>query len=150
LPARVCWLGSSESAKFGLALNDLVARGELKAPVVIARDHIGGGSAASPFAETEAMRDDSGAVADWPFLNAMLSIASGGSWVSINIGGGSGIADYVHAGFAVVADGTHEMSARIERALTYDPAVGIARHSDAGYLEALDIARRSAIKIPMK
>jgi urocanate hydratase len=150
LPARICWLGYGERAKFGLALNDLVSRGELKAPIVIGRDHLDCGSVASPYRETEAMRDGSDAVADWPFLNAMLNTASGASWVSIHNGGGVGIGYSQHAGQVVVADGTPEMAARIERVLTNDPGIGVARHVDAGYPEAIDFARKSGVKIPMK
>jgi urocanate hydratase len=150
LPARICWLGYGERAKFGLALNDLVARGELKAPIVIGRDHLDCGSVASPYRETEAMRDGSDAVADWPFLNAMLNTASGASWVSIHNGGGVGIGYSQHAGQVVVADGTPEMAVRIERVLTNDPGIGVARHADAGYPEAIEFAHRSGVKIPMK
>jgi urocanate hydratase len=150
LPARICWLGYGERAKFGLALNDLVARGELKAPIVIGRDHLDCGSVASPYRETEAMRDGSDAVADWPFLNAMLNTASGASWVSIHNGGGVGIGYSQHAGQVIVADGTPEMAARIERVLTNDPGIGVARHADAGYPEAIDFARKSGVKIPTK
>ena len=149
LPARICWLGYGERAKFGIALNDLVARGELKAPIVIGRDHLDCGSVASPFRETEAMRDASDAVADWPFLNAMLNTASGASWVSIHNGGGVGIGYSQHAGQVIVADGTPEMAARIERVLTNDPGIGVARHVDAGYPEAIDFAHKSGVKIPM-
>jgi urocanate hydratase len=150
LPARICWLGYGERAKFGLALNTLVARGELKAPIVIGRDHLDCGSVASPYRETEAMRDGSDAVADWPFLNAMLNTASGASWVSIHNGGGVGIGYSQHAGQVIVADGTPEMAARIERVLTNDPGIGVARHADAGYPEAINFARKSGVKIPMK
>jgi urocanate hydratase len=149
LPARICWLGYGEREKFGLALNDLVARGELKAPIVIGRDHLDCGSVASPFRETESMRDGSDAVADWPLLNALLNTASGASWVSIHNGGGVGIGYSLHAGQVLVADGTPEMAARIERVLTNDPGIGVARHADAGYPEAIDFARKSGIKIPI-
>src|SRR6266581_3556532 len=148
LPARICWLGYGERAKFGIALNDLVARGELKAPIVIGRDHLDCGSVASPFRETEAMRDGSDAVADWPFLNAMLNTASGASWVSIHNGGGVGIGYSQHAGQVTVADGTKEMAARIERVLTNDPGIGVARHADAGYPQAIEFARKTGVKIP--
>jgi urocanate hydratase len=148
-PARICWLGYGERDKFGLALNDLVAKGELKAPIVIGRDHLDCGSVASPYRETESMRDGSDAVADWPLLNAMLNTASGASWVSIHNGGGVGIGYSLHAGQVTVADGTKEMAARIERVLTNDPGIGVARHVDAGYPEAIDFARKSGIKIPM-
>jgi len=149
LPARVCWLGYGQREKFGLALNDLVARGELKAPIVIGRDHLDCGSVASPFRESEKMRDGSDAVADWPLLNALLNTASGASWVSIHNGGGVGIGYSLHAGQVLVADGTPEMAARIERVLTNDPGIGVARHADAGYPEAVAFARKSGINIPM-
>jgi urocanate hydratase len=148
-PARICWLGYGERDKFGLALNDLVAKGELKAPIVIGRDHLDCGSVASPYRETESMRDGSDAVADWPLLNAMLNTASGASWVSIHNGGGVGIGYSLHAGQVTVADGTKEMAARIERVLTNDPGIGVARHVDAGYPEAIDFARKSGVNIPM-
>jgi len=149
LPARICWLGYGERDKFGLALNDLVARGELRAPIVIGRDHLDCGSVASPFRETEKMLDGSDAVADWAFLNAMLNAVSGASWVSIHNGGGVGIGYSQHAGQVTVADGTKEMAARIERVLTNDPGIGVARHADAGYPEAIEFARKSGVKIPM-
>ena len=149
LPARICWLGYGERAKFGLAINDLVARGELKAPIVIGRDHLDCGSVASPYRETETMRDGSDAVADWPFLNAMLNTASGACWVSIHNGGGVGIGYSQHAGQVIVADGTPQMAARIERVLTNDPGIGVARHADAGYPEAIHFARKTGVKIPM-
>src|SRR5207247_5584062 len=141
LPARICWLGQGERAKFGVALNDLVARGELAAPIVIGRDHLDTGSVASPYRETEAMRDGSDAVADWPILNAMLNVASGASWVSFHHGGGVGIGNSLHAGQVIVADGTPEMRVRLERVLTNDPGIGVARHADAGYEEARATAR---------
>ncbi|MGQ0713265.1 MAG: urocanate hydratase [Gemmatimonadaceae bacterium] len=150
LPARICWLGQGERAAFGLALNDLVARGELSAPIVIGRDHLDTGSVASPFRETEAMRDGSDAVADWPILNAMLNVASGASWVSFHHGGGVGMGNSLHAGQVVVADGTPEMRARLERVLTNDPGIGVARHADAGYEEAARPAREQGIAIPMR
>ena len=149
LPARICWLGYGERDKFGLALNNLVARGELRAPIVIGRDHLDCGSVASPFRETEKMLDGSDAVADWAFLNAMLNAVSGASWVSIHNGGGVGIGYSQHAGQVTVADGTKEMAARIERVLTNDPGIGVARHADAGYPEAIEFARKSGVKIPM-
>jgi urocanate hydratase len=149
LPARICWLGYGERDKFGLALNDLVARGELKAPIVIGRDHLDCGSVASPFRETEKMLDGSDAVADWALLNAMLNTASGASWVSIHNGGGVGIGYSQHAGQVTVADGTKEMASRIERVLTNDPGIGVARHVDAGYPEAIEFAKKSGVKIPM-
>jgi len=149
LPSRICWLGYGERDKFGLAINDLVARGELKAPIVIGRDHLDCGSVASPFRETEKMRDGSDAVADWALLNALLNTASGASWVSIHNGGGVGIGYSQHAGQVIVADGTKEMAARIERVLTNDPGIGVARHADAGYPEAIAFASKSGVKIPM-
>jgi urocanate hydratase len=150
LPARICWLGYGERDKFGVAMNDLVARGELKAPIVIGRDHLDCGSVASPYRETESMRDGSDAIADWPMLNAMLNTASGASWVSVHDGGGVGIGYAVHAGQVTVADGTKEMAARIERVLTNDPGIGIARHADAGYPEAIEFATQHDVKIPMR
>ena len=150
LPARICWLGYGERAEFGLAINDLVKNGKLKAPVVIGRDHLDCGSVASPFRETEAMKDGSDAVADWPLLNALLNTASGASWVSIHNGGGVGIGYSQHAGQVTVADGTDAMAKRIERVLTNDPGIGVARHVDAGYDEAGSFAERSGIKIPMR
>jgi len=149
LPARICWLGYGEREKFGMALNDLVARGELNAPIVIGRDHLDCGSVASPFRETEGMRDGSDAVADWPLLNALLNTASGASWVSIHNGGGVGIGYSLHAGQVLVADGTKEMATRIERVLTNDPGIGVARHVDAGYPEAIGFARNSGVRIPV-
>ena len=149
LPARICWLGYGERAAFGLRLNDLVARGKIEAPVVIGRDHLDCGSVASPYRETEAMKDASDAVADWPILNALLNTASGASWVSFHHGGGVGIGYSLHAGQVTVADGTPEMAKRIERVLTNDPGIGVARHADAGYAEARDFARRKGIRIPM-
>ncbi|MDP9266888.1 MAG: urocanate hydratase [Acidobacteriota bacterium] len=149
LPARICWLGYGERAQFGLAMNDLVKKGKLKAPIVIGRDHLDTGSVASPFRETEAMKDGSDAVADWPLLNALLNTASGASWVSIHNGGGVGIGYSLHAGQVCVADGTDAMAKRIERVLTNDPGIGIARHVDAGYDEAKDTARKKGVKIPM-
>jgi urocanate hydratase len=149
LPARICWLGQGERAKFGVALNDLVARGELKAPIVIGRDHLDTGSVASPFRETEAMKDGSDAIADWPILNALVNVASGASWVSFHHGGGVGIGNSLHAGQVIVADGTPEMRERLERVLTNDPGMGVVRHADAGYEEAVETARRQGIRIPM-
>lgn len=149
LPARICWLGYGERAEFGLRINDLVAKSKLKAPIVIGRDHLDTGSVASPFRETEKMRDASDAVADWPLLNALLNAVSGASWVSIHNGGGVGIGYSTHAGQVTVADGTQEMAARIERVLTNDPGIGIARHADAGYPEAIEFARKKRVKIPM-
>jgi urocanate hydratase len=148
LPARICWLGLGERARFGLALNDLVARGEVAAPVVIGRDHLDTGSVASPFRETEGMRDGSDAIADWPILNALLNTASGASWVSFHHGGGVGIGNSLHAGQVIVADGTPEAARRLERVLTNDPGIGVARHADAGYPEALAAARRHGLRLP--
>jgi len=149
LPARICWLGQGERARFGLALNDLVARGELSAPIVIGRDHLDTGSVASPFRETEAMRDGSDAIADWAILNALLTTASGASWVSFHHGGGVGIGNSLHAGQVSVADGTPEAGRRLARVLTNDPGIGVARHADAGYPEAIATARREGIRLPM-
>ena len=149
LPARICWLGQGDRAKFGVALNDLVKRGELKAPIVIGRDHLDTGSVASPFRETEAMKDGSDAIADWAILNALLNTASGASWVSFHHGGGVGIGNSLHAGQVLVADGSDEMRVRIERVLTNDPGIGVARHVDAGYEEAVEAAKRNGLKIPM-
>jgi urocanate hydratase len=149
LPARICWLGQGARARFGVALNDLVARGELSAPIVIGRDHLDTGSVASPFRETEAMRDGTDAVSDWPILNALLNVASGASWVSFHHGGGVGIGNSLHAGQVIVADGTEEMRVRLERVLTNDPGIGVARHADAGYDEARAAARRAGIVLPM-
>ena len=149
LPARICWLGLGERAKAGLAFNDMVASGELKAPVVIGRDHLDSGSVASPNRETEAMRDGSDAVADWPLLNAMLNVASGATWVSIHHGGGVGIGFSQHAGMVIVCDGTPEAARRIERVLTNDPATGVMRHADAGYPDAIACAREHGLRLPM-
>jgi urocanate hydratase len=150
LPARICWLGQGERARFGLALNDLVKRGEVSAPIVIGRDHLDTGSVASPFRETEGMRDGSDAIADWPILNALLNTASGASWVSFHHGGGTGIGNSLHAGQVIVADGTDGAARRLARVLTNDPGIGVARHADAGYPEALDAARRHGIRLPMR
>jgi len=149
LPARICWLGQSDRAKFGMAINDLVASRELSAPVAIGRDHLDTGSVASPFRETEGMRDGTDAVADWPLLNAMLNVASGASWVSFHHGGGVGIGNSLHAGQVIVADGTPEMRIRLERVLTNDPGTGVARHADAGYEEAVKTARKHGLHLPM-
>jgi urocanate hydratase len=148
-PARICWLGYGERAAFGLRMNELVGRGKIQAPIVIGRDHLDCGSVASPYRETESMKDTSDAVADWPILNALLNTASGASWVSFHDGGGVGIGYSMHAGQVTVADGTTEMRNRIERVLTNDPGIGIARHVDAGYAEAKDFARCKNVKIPM-
>jgi len=149
LPARICWLGQGDRAKFGVALNDLVASGELSAPIVIGRDHLDTGSVASPFRETESMKDGSDAIADWAILNALLNVASGASWVSFHHGGGVGIGNSLHAGQVIVADGTPEMRVRLERVLTNDPGIGVARHADAGYEIALDTAAAQGITLPM-
>ncbi len=150
LPARICWLGYGERAEFGLAINKLVADGKIKAPIVIGRDHLDCGSVASPFRETESMKDGSDAVADWPLLNALVNTASGASWVSIHNGGGVGIGYSQHAGQVTVADGTPEMARRIERVLTNDPGMGVLRHVDAGYDEAKTFAAAKGVKIPME
>jgi urocanate hydratase len=150
LPARICWLGYGERAQFGLAMNDLVKKGKIKAPIVIGRDHLDCGSVASPFRETESMKDGSDAVADWPLLNALLNTAAGASWVSIHNGGGVGIGYSLHAGQVTVADGTDAMAKRIERVLTTDPGMGVIRHVDAGYVEAKDFAKKKGVPVPMK
>jgi urocanate hydratase len=148
LPARICWLGYGERAKAGRIFNDLVASGKVKAPIVIGRDHLDCGSVASPNRETEAMRDGSDAVADWPLLNALINAVNGATWVSLHHGGGVGIGFSQHAGMVIVADGTPEAAARLERVLTSDPGMGILRHVDAGYPEAIDVARRCTVDIP--
>jgi urocanate hydratase len=150
LPARICWLGYGDRARAGLIFNDLVRRGEVSAPIVIGRDHLDTGSVASPFRETEAMRDGSDAIADWPILNALLSTSSGASWVSVHHGGGVGIGNSIHAGLVIVADGTDEMDERLERVLTNDPGIGVARHADAGYEAALDTAHERGVRLPME
>jgi urocanate hydratase len=149
LPARICWLGLGERAKAGLAFNEMVAKGELKAPIVIGRDHLDSGSVASPHRETEAMRDGSDAVADWPLLNALLTCASGATWVSIHNGGGVGIGYSQHAGMVIVADGSDAAARRLQRVLTNDPASGVMRHADAGYDQAIDCARQHGLNLPM-
>jgi urocanate hydratase len=149
LPARICWLGQGERARFGVALNDLVASGELSAPIVIGRDHLDTGSVASPFRETEGMKDGSDAIADWAILNALVNTASGASWVSFHHGGGVGIGNSLHAGQVIVADGTPAARRRLERVLTNDPGIGVVRHADAGYPEALATARRAGLRLPM-
>jgi len=148
LPARICWLGQGDRAKAGRIFNDLVARGVVKAPIVIGRDHLDSGSVASPNRETESMRDGSDAIADWPVLNALLNTASGATWVSVHHGGGVGIGYSIHAGMVVVADGTPDAARRLERVLTTDPGTGIMRHADAGYPEAVAAARRHRIDLP--
>jgi urocanate hydratase len=149
LPARICWLGYGERDRFGLALNDLVARGELKGPIVIGRDHLDCGSVASPYRETEKMLDGSDAVADWALLNALLNTASGATWVSLHHGGGVGMGYSQHAGVVIVCDGTPAAARRIERVLWNDPATGVMRHADAGYQEAIDCAREHHLNLPM-
>jgi urocanate hydratase len=149
LPARICWLGQGDRARFGLAINELVGRGEISAPIVIGRDHLDSGSVASPNRETEAMRDGSDAIADWPILNALLNTAAGATWVSVHHGGGVGIGNSIHAGMVVVADGSAAAAARLGRVLTTDPGSGIMRHADAGYPEAAAAAHSHGIRIPM-
>ena len=148
LPARICWLGYGDRARAGRAINDLVRSGEVTAPVVIGRDHLDSGSVASPYRETEAMQDGSDAIADWPILNALLNTAAGATWVSVHHGGGVGIGNSIHAGMVVVADGSDEAAERLERVLTTDPGTGVMRHADAGYPEAIDLARRTALDLP--
>jgi urocanate hydratase len=149
LPARICWLGYGDRARFGLRLNEMVRRGLLKAPIVIGRDHLDAGSVASPYRETEGMRDGSDAIADWPVLNALLNTAAGATWVAVHHGGGVGIGYSLHAGMVVVADGSAGADARLERVLTCDPGLGVVRHADAGYPEAIAAARRAGIRMPM-
>jgi len=148
LPARICWLGYGDRARAGLAINDLVRSGRARAPVVIGRDHLDSGSVASPYRETEAMRDGSDAIADWPILNALLNTAAGATWVSVHHGGGVGIGNSIHAGMVVVADGTEDAAERLERVLTTDPGTGILRHADAGYEEAIDAAHEHGLELP--
>jgi len=149
LPARICWLGQGARAQFGLAINDLVASGEISAPIVIGRDHLDTGSVASPNRETEGMLDGTDAVADWPILNALLNTASGSSWVSFHHGGGVGIGNSLHAGQVIVADGSAEMASRLQRVLTNDPGIGVVRHMDAGYEVARETAEREKLQVPM-
>lgn len=148
LPARICWLGYGERAKAGLYFNELVRKGELKAPVVIGRDHLDAGSVASPYRETEGMKDGSDAIADWPILNALLNAVCGATWVSVHHGGGVGIGKSIHAGMVIVCDGSKEADRRLERVLTADPGTGVVRHADAGYEEAIKVARERGIKMP--
>ena len=148
LPARICWLGYGDRAKAGLVMNELVRDGAVSAPIVIGRDHLDSGSVASPYRETEAMRDGSDAIADWPILNALLNTAAGATWVSVHHGGGVGIGNSIHAGMVVVADGTDEAAERLERVLTTDPGTGVLRHADAGYEDALEAAREHGISVP--
>jgi urocanate hydratase len=150
LPARICWLGLGDRARAGLAINDLVRAGKVRAPVVIGRDHLDSGSVASPYRETEAMRDGSDAIADWPILNALVNVAAGATWVSVHHGGGVGIGNSIHAGMVVVADGTDEMAERLERVLTTDPATGVLRHLDAGYEDAVEAAAEGGLEPPMR
>jgi len=150
LPARICWLGYGERAEFGVAMNDYVRRGKIEAPIVIGRDHLDAGSVASPYRETEAMRDSSDAIADWPLLNALLNTAAGATWVSIHNGGGVGIGYAQHAGMVVVADGTEACARRLQRVLTTDPGMGVIRHVDAGYPEAIEVAHEKGLRIPME
>ena len=148
LPARICWLGYGERHRLGLRFNAMVRDGVLKAPIVIGRDHLDTGSVASPYRETEAMRDGSDAIADWPLLNAMLNTASGSSWVSLHHGGGVGIGNSIHSGQVIVCDGTAEADERLRRVLTNDPGTGVMRHADAGYPEAIEHARRTGMNLP--
>jgi urocanate hydratase len=149
LPARICWVGLGDRHRLGLAFNEMVAKGEVKAPIVIGRDHLDSGSVASPNRETEAMQDGSDAVSDWPLLNALLNCASGATWVSIHHGGGVGIGYSQHAGMVIVADGTPAAARRLERVLTNDPASGVMRHADAGYEIAIACAKEQGLKLPM-
>jgi urocanate hydratase len=149
LPARICWLGYGERAKFGKIINDMVAKGELKAPIVIGRDHLDSGSVASPNRETEGMKDGSDAIADWPILNALLNAVGGASWVSVHHGGGVGMGYSIHAGMVIVADGTKEAEKRLKRVLTTDPGLGVVRHADAGYELAIKTAKEKGIHMPM-
>jgi urocanate hydratase len=148
LPARICWLGYGDRARAGLAINDLVRSGEVSAPVVIGRDHLDSGSVASPYRETEAMRDGSDAIADWPVLNALLNVAAGATWVSVHHGGGVGIGNSIHAGMVVVADGSDLAAEKLERVLTADPGTGVMRHADAGYDDAIEAARVGGLDLP--
>jgi urocanate hydratase len=150
LPARICWLGYGDRAKAGLAINELVREGRVTAPVVIGRDHLDSGSVASPYRETEAMQDGSDAIADWPILNALLNTAAGATWVSVHHGGGVGIGNSIHAGLVVVADGSDDAAERLERVLTTDPGIGVLRHADAGYEDALAAAREHGLDIPTR
>jgi urocanate hydratase len=149
LPARICWLGLGDRARAGLAINELVRTGKVRAPVVIGRDHLDAGSVASPYRETEAMKDGSDAIADWPILNALVNVAAGATWVSVHHGGGVGIGNAIHAGMVVVADGTDEVAERLERVLTTDPAMGVLRHLDAGYEDAAEAAVEQGLEVPM-
>lgn len=148
LPSRICWLGYGERARFGELINKAVAAGRIKAPIVIGRDHLDSGSVASPYRETESMKDGSDAIADWPILNALLNAVSGATWVSVHHGGGVGIGNSIHAGLVIVADGTPEAERRLQRVLTCDPGIGVMRHADAGYGDAVSFARENGVKIP--
>ncbi|HET9782185.1 MAG TPA: urocanate hydratase, partial [Candidatus Dormibacteraeota bacterium] len=149
LPARICWLGYGERARAGRRFNELVRSGKVKAPIVIGRDHLDSGSVASPYRETEAMKDGSDAIADWPILNALLNTSSGATWVSVHHGGGVGIGRSIHAGMVVVADGTDLAAQKLERVLTNDPGTGVMRHADAGYERAIEVAKERGVHIPM-
>jgi urocanate hydratase len=148
LPARICWLGYKERHLLGLAFNEMVRTGELRAPIVIGRDHLDAGSVASPYRETEGMRDGTDAVADWPLLNALLNTASGASWVSFHHGGGVGMGYSLHAGVVIVADGSERARAALERVLINDPGTGVMRHADAGYARAIEVARERGLDLP--
>jgi urocanate hydratase len=150
LPARICWLGYGERHRAGLKFNEMVASGELAAPIVIGRDHLDSGSVASPYRETEAMADGSDAIADWPLLNALVNTASGASWVSIHHGGGVGMGRSIHAGQVCVADGTDLAAQKLERVLINDPGMGVIRHADAGYEHAISVAAERGVRIPMQ
>jgi urocanate hydratase len=150
LPARIFWLGYGERAAFGLRINEMVRSGEISAPIVIGRDHLDTGSVASPNRETEGMRDGSDAIADWPILNALLNASSGATWVSVHHGGGVGIGYSLHAGMVIVADGSREADEKLQRVLTCDPGIGVARHADAGYPEAIATAEAKGVRIPMR
>jgi len=149
LPARICWLGYGERARMGLKFNELVRSGQVKAPIVIGRDHLDAGSVASPNRETEGMKDGSDAVADWPILNALINAVGGATWVSVHHGGGVGMGYSIHAGMVIVADGTDDAARRLERVLTSDPGMGVARHVDAGYDRAAQVARERGVRVPM-
>jgi urocanate hydratase len=149
LPARICWLGYGERARFGKVINRMVKKGRISCPIVIGRDHLDSGSVASPYRETEGMKDGSDAIADWPILNALLNVSSGASWVSVHHGGGVGIGNSIHAGMVIVADGSDSAERRLDLVLTNDPGIGVARHADAGYEEAREVALRDGVKIPM-
>jgi urocanate hydratase len=150
LPARICWLGYGERHRLGVRFNEMVASGELRAPVVIGRDHLDSGSVASPYRETEGMRDESDAIADWPLLNALVNTSAGASWVSIHHGGGVGIGRSIHAGMVCVADGTEMAGEKLERVLTADPGMGVIRHADAGYEDAIAVAEERGVRVPMR